>query len=90
MGTVRLALAESAVDPAVFGPQDKLKHRTLRCIPGNHNRPSWASMMERQIDRPMPMPPDFVVKSGLNMRPTSCEPIPFPVSATDIMTPPPS
>jgi hypothetical protein len=30
------------------------------------------------------------VKSGLNMRPTSCEPIPFPVSATDIMTPPPS
>jgi hypothetical protein len=42
-------------------------------------------MIERQIDRPIPVPPDFVVKSGLNMRSISCEPIPFPVSATDII-----
>jgi hypothetical protein len=33
------------------------------------------------------MPPDFVVKSGLNIRPTSCTPIPAPVSATETLTP---
>lgn len=54
-----------------------------------HNRPSWASMIERQIDRPIPIPPDFVVNSGLNIRSKSCEPIPVPVSATDTITPPP-
>src|SRR6202023_2048083 len=47
------------------------------------NRPSWASMIERQIDSPIPMPPDLVVNSGLNICSSSCEPIPVPVSATD-------
>ena len=37
-------------------------------------------MIERQIDRPIPIPPDFVVNSGLNIRSSSCEPIPVPVS----------
>jgi hypothetical protein len=34
--------------------------------------PSWASMIERQIDRPIPIPPDFVVKGGfkISSRPT--------------------
>jgi hypothetical protein len=50
MGTVRLALAESAVDPAVFGPQDKLKHRTSRCIPGNP-QPSLVGLDDRAADR---------------------------------------
>ena len=48
-----------------------------------HNRPSWASMIDRQIDRPIPMPSGFVVKSGLNIRSMSCGPIPVPVSATE-------
>jgi hypothetical protein len=26
-----------------------------------HTRPPWASMIERQIDSPMPIPPDLVV-----------------------------
>jgi hypothetical protein len=25
------------------------------------SRPPWASMMDRQIDSPIPIPPDFVV-----------------------------
>jgi len=52
-------------------------------------RPSCASIIERQIDRPIPIPSDFVVKSGLNIRSMFCEPIPVPVSATDTFTPPP-
>ena len=39
-------------------------------------------MIERQIDRPIPMPSDFVVNSELKIRPTSCEVMPLPVSAT--------
>ena len=52
-----------------------------------HNRPSWASMIARQIDRPIPMPSDLVVKSGLKIRSICCVLIPAPLSATDIMTP---
>ena len=48
-----------------------------------HNRPSWASTIDLQIDRPIPIPSGFVVKSGLNIRSMSCGPIPVPVSATD-------
>jgi hypothetical protein len=35
-----------------------------------HSRPPWASMIERQIESPMPMPLDLVVKKGLNSRST--------------------
>lgn len=38
-----------------------------------HNRPSCAWMIARQIDRPIPIPSDLVVKSGLNIRSMSCE-----------------
>src|ERR1700751_330915 len=31
-----------------------------------HRRPLWASMIERQIDRPMPMPLGLVVKKAVN------------------------
>jgi hypothetical protein len=31
-----------------------------------HSRPPCASTMERQIDNPIPMPADFVVKKALN------------------------
>ena len=40
-------------------------------------------MIDLQIDRPIPMPSGFVVKSGLNIRSMSCGAIPVPVSATD-------
>ena len=72
----RQQLQEAAAPSGLFG--------------ATHNRPPWASMIERQIDRPIPIPPDFVVNNGLNIRSISCEPIPVPVSATDTMTPPPS
>ena len=50
-------------------------------------RPSWASMIARQIDSPIPMPSDLVVKSGLKTRSIGGVLIPAPLSATDIMTP---
>ena len=52
-------------------------------------RPSWASMIARQIDSPIPMPSDLVVKSGLKIRSRCCGLIPVPMSATDIVTPSP-
>ena len=57
----------------------------LGVFPATHNRPSWASMIERQIDRPIPMPSDFVVNSGLKIRSTSCVAMPLPLSATVTM-----
>src|SRR5215510_1759656 len=33
-----------------------------------HNRPPWASMIDRQIASPIPMPCALVVNSGSNMR----------------------
>ena len=30
-------------------------------IASAHSRPPWASMMDRQIDNPIPIPLDFVV-----------------------------
>src|ERR1700692_1084465 len=47
-----------------------------------HSRPPWASMIERQIESPIPMPPDLVVKKGLNSRSTFSAAIPTPQSAT--------
>ena len=56
----------------------------------NHSRPSCASMMDRQIASPIPIPSDLVVKSGANIRSRSCALIPEPVSATDTVTRSPS
>src|SRR6266852_2913605 len=39
------------------------------------------------MDSPIPIPPDFVVNSGLNICLSCCGPIPGPLSATDTMTP---
>src|SRR5215216_5851782 len=44
-------------------------------------------MIARQIDRPIPMPSDLVVKSGLKIRSRCCGLIPVPMSPTEIVTP---
>ena len=75
---------EIAGSPGVRA-QGKSENRAPGVLGTTHNRPSWASMIERQIDSPIPMPPDFVVNSGLNTRSISCELIPVPVSATEIL-----
>ncbi|MNR01013.1 hypothetical protein D3C85_1168050 [compost metagenome] len=45
-------------------------------------RPPCASTMERQIDRPMPMPSALVVKNALNSRSASSGAMPLPASRT--------
>src|SRR3954467_7044762 len=47
-----------------------------------HSRPPWASMIERQIESPIPMPLDFVVKKASNSRPAFSVEIPTPQSVT--------
>src|SRR5215210_9006194 len=49
------------------------------------NMPPWASMIDRQIERPIPIPPDFVVNRGLNTRWASSALMPVPVSAIEII-----
>src|SRR5271169_3647264 len=55
-----------------------------------HVRPPWASMIDRQIDSPIPMPWLFVVKSGSKIRSTSFGSTPVPESSTDNRTSPES
>jgi hypothetical protein len=43
-------------------------------------------MIERQIDNPMPMPLDLVVKKGLNSRSACSAEIPTPQSSTITIT----
>ena len=43
-----------------------------------HSRPPCASMIERQIESPMPIPPDLVVKKALNSRSAFSVKIPTP------------
>jgi hypothetical protein len=47
-----------------------------------HSRPPWASMIERQIESPIPMPLDLVVKKAVNSRSASSAEIPTPQSVT--------
>src|SRR6202795_140375 len=47
-----------------------------------HIRPPCASMIERQIDSPMPLPLDLVVKKALNSRSAFSAEIPMPQSVT--------
>jgi hypothetical protein len=47
-----------------------------------HSRPPWASTIERQIESPIPMPLDLVVKKGSNSRSAFSEGIPTPQSVT--------
>ena len=46
-------------------------------------RPPWASMTERQMRRPMPIPPSLVVKKLSKRRVTCCGSIPGPLSSTE-------
>ena len=76
----------SRLDPGSHAPSaGSINQKTAPCglFGATHTRPSCASIIERQIDRPIPIPPDFVVKNGSNIRSMLCEPIPVPVSATD-------
>src|SRR5204862_8287592 len=50
-------------------------------------RPLCASMIDRQIDKPMPIPWAFVVKKGSKMRPAVFSSSPGPESSTEIRTP---
>src|ERR1043165_6584270 len=73
------------------------------CAAGNSNRnrapppaacstqilPPWFSIMERQIERPMPMPPDLVVNSGSKMRARAASAMPGPESSIARQTVPP-
>ena len=45
----------------MIAPGSGASDRALNC-------PPWASMIERQIDNPMPMPPGLVVKNASNIR----------------------
>src|SRR5262249_13256492 len=47
-----------------------------------HIRPPCASTIERQIERPMPMPPSRVVKKGVNSRAEAAGSRPMPESRT--------
>jgi hypothetical protein len=46
----------------------------------DQSRPPWASTIERQIERPMPMPLGLVVKKALNNRSAFSDEIPTPQS----------
>ena len=47
-----------------------------------HSRPPWVSMIERQIESPIPMPLDLVVKKASNSRFAFSAEIPTPQSVT--------
>src|SRR5712671_1258954 len=47
-----------------------------------HSRPPWASTIERQIDSPIPMPLDLVVKKALKSRSAFSAEMPTPQSVT--------
>src|ERR1700722_19177352 len=49
-------------------------------------RPPWDSMIDRQIESPMPMPSGFVVKKGSKMRCAIAGSSPGPVSPTATST----
>jgi len=51
-------------------------------------RPPWASTIERQIDKPIPIPPCFVVKNVLKIFSILSASIPEPESAKVINTSP--
>ena len=51
-----------------------------------HMRPPCCSMIDRQIDSPMPMPWDLVVKNASKMRLIFFGSIPVPESSTVINT----
>ena len=56
-------------------------------VPGNNQiRPSWFSMIDWQIERPIPIPRALVVNIGLKSWATSDDLMPVPVSSIDTCT----
>lgn len=51
-----------------------------------HRRPPWSSMIDLEIERPTPIPFDFVVKNASKMWLMFFGSIPVPLSAIDIIT----
>ena len=49
-------------------------------------RPPWLSMIEWQMERPIPIPVALVVNSGLKIRSRLAGSIPVPVSSIDTRT----
>src|SRR6516162_6286039 len=49
-------------------------------------RPAWLSMIERQMESPIPVPRAFVVNRGLKMRSILDGSIPLPVSSIETCT----
>src|SRR5258706_9076957 len=52
----------------------------------SRNLPPWFSTTVKQIASPSPIPPDFVVKNGSNIRSRSSTRIPGPESWTESIT----
>src|SRR6266705_749456 len=52
-----------------------------------HSRPPWVSIIDRQIERPIPTPLDFVVWKASKTRSTWSGSMPGPESRTDTRTP---
>ena len=72
---VKDAIGEDVTKEELGGPQVHVETSGVA-----HNRPPCASMIERQIDNPMPMPPGFVVKNELNIRSAFSGSMPVPES----------
>jgi cytochrome c biogenesis protein CcmG/thiol:disulfide interchange protein DsbE len=64
----------------------EVKDGAAALVGGHPHCPSWASIIDRQIDSPMPMPCGLVVNIGLNIRSAAPGSKPFPVSSTDTIT----
>src|SRR5262245_64480193 len=54
-----------------------------------HKRPPCDSMIDRQIDKPIPMPSALVVKNELKIRSITFGSMPLPASSTVTRTSPP-
>jgi len=50
----RIALVVKHNRRLAVGTQHELKDGAFRFVRGTHSWPSWASMIERQIDKPIP------------------------------------
>src|SRR5262249_50842167 len=72
-------------------PVGKVNRKTVpRVMPGEaHKRPPCDSMIDRQIDKPIPMPSALVVKNELKIWSITFGSMPLPESSTVTRTSPP-
>ena len=63
-----------------------MEYCTSRFVQLNPKPAIVNSIIDRQIDSPIPRPSDFVVYNGLKSRSTCSSPIPVPVSAIETST----